>query len=237
MITNIITNEKINKYRISNIYIIFYTLKKIVLLIIDKIISIIILLFMTDLNFAYATYYNPANTKLPKHTTGFDFGKVLYSELPHELSQEHSKYAGKDYQVGLKGVFSRNDYSDEPVGELFFSEENIKRIQKLIKNEIAIRSKNKLIMDEDQDAADLIIAMRGVYQMYGNFRKEKVVHQVKVLNKKLVDFIVPDMLTEIKQYYGYLKDINEPLKPIDRPMNVSNAGRRTLPSITTMWSR
>lgn len=207
------------------------------MLIIDKLISNIILLFMADLNFAYATYYNPSNSKLPKNATGFDFGKVLYSELQHEKTQDHTKYSGKDYQVGLKGVFSRDDYSGEPVGELFFSEKNIKRIQKLIKLEIAQRTNNKIILDEDQDAADLVIAMRGVYQMYGYFQPTKVVHQVKILNHKLVNFIVPDMLTEIKQYYGYLKDINEPLKPIDRPMNVSNAGRRTLPSISTLWSR
>ena len=26
-------------------------------------------------------------------------------------------------------------------------------------------------------------------------------------------------------------------KPVDRPMNVCNAGRRTLPSVTTTWTR
>ena len=43
------------------------------------------------------------------------------------------------------------------------------------------------------------------------------------------------MITEIKQFYGYLKEINEPLKPIDRPINVNNAGRKTLPSLTSVW--
>ena len=43
------------------------------------------------------------------------------------------------------------------------------------------------------------------------------------------------MITEIKQTYGYIKEINEPIKPIPRPMNVNNAGRKTLPSITTTY--
>jgi hypothetical protein len=135
----------------------------------------------------------------------------------------------------MRDVFGREDYSQEPVGQVFFSERNIKRLQKQIKDVIYEKSNHKFIVDEDQDPADILVAMRGVYQLHGKFMMTKIVHQVKDLNKKLVNFVVPDMMTQIKQYYGYLKDVNEPLKPIDRPMNVCNAGRRTLPSITTMW--
>jgi hypothetical protein len=46
---------------------------------------------------------------------------------------------------------------------------------------------------------------------------------------------MPDIMTNVKQAYGYLQDISQPLKPIVRPLNVSNAGRKTLPSMTTVW--
>ena len=34
---------------------------------------------------------------------------------------------------------------------------------------------------------------------------------------------------------GYLKEINNPIKPMDRPLNVSSAGRKLNPSITSKW--
>lgn len=195
---------------------------------------------MTDINNLYATYYNPSNATMNKQITNFDFGKTSKSAIPHEMYQDHNERStnADNYDAGLKNVFARyGDFSQEPVGEVFFSESNIKRLQKQIKLDILVRTHGKIVVEEDQDKNDLLIAMRGVYKMYGKFLQERIVHQVKELNQKLVDFVVPDMITEIKQYYGYLKDVNEPLKPIDRPMNVSNAGRRALPSITTMWSR
>lgn len=182
-------------------------------------------------------YYNPSNSTLNPSVNGFDFGSNLYSELPYETYQDHVKYSGKEFNVGMKDVFERcNDYSQEPVGEVFFSEKNIKRLQKQIKDEIYEKSNHRYISEEDQEIADLLAAMRAVYQLHGKFINTHLVHQVKDLNKKLVAFVVPDMLTQIKQYYGYLKDVNEPLKPIDRPMNVSSAGRKTLPSISTLWT-
>jgi hypothetical protein len=159
----------------------------------------------------------------------------MYSELQHETYQDHKPYAGTDFDIGMRDIFGKEEHDDEPVGKIFFSERNIKRLQRQIKDEIFERSKKRYKLEEDQEIADVLVAMRGIYQLHGKFLPNNLVHQVKDLNKKTVNFIVPDMLTQIKQYYGYLKDINEPLKPIDRPMNVSSAGRRTLPSISTIW--
>jgi hypothetical protein len=145
-------------------------------------------------------------------------------------------YSGNKFDVGMKNVFSNCKYSQEPVGKLFFSESNIKRLQKQIKEKIYNDTNHKIVVDEDQDDNDLLVSMRAVYQLHGKFIREHIVTQVKDLNKKLVDYVVPDMISQIKQYYGYLKDVNEPIKPIARPMNVSNAGRRTLPSITSLWN-
>lgn len=187
-------------------------------------------------NSAYATYQNPSNATIDRKMTQYNYQVPKYSDNVQEMYQEHTQYSGNAYQVGLKNVFGRDEYSQESVGVTFFSERNVKRIQKLIRKEIYERTQHKYIIEEDQDDSDLLVAMRAVYKMNGKFMSSKIVHQVKELNMKLINYIVPDMITEIKQYYGYLKDVNEPLKPIDRPMNVSNAGRKTLPSITTIWS-
>lgn len=188
---------------------------------------------MADLSTAYATYYEPFNSNVGKSQTQFDFNAQKFSKVSNEKYQEHKQFNDRDLEYGgMNYVFC-----NEPVGKLFFSNENVKRIQQQIRSEIYEKTQHKYKLDEDQDDSDLLIAMRAMYMEQGIYREDNPVRQVKQLNKRIVDYVVPDMITEIKQYYGYLKDINEPLKPIDRPMNVSSAGRRSLPSITTTWTR
>lgn len=185
----------------------------------------------------YTTYEPaPSNTTFNMQTTQFDFDKT-HPSTEYELYQDHKPYNDRTYKVGLEDVFGKMQcHKGEPVGQVFFSEENIRRLQKQIKNEIYERTKHQYIVEEEQDPNDLLIPMRGIYMLHGKYLDYGIKHQVKDLNKKLVNFVVPDMVTEIKQYYGYLKDVNV-YEPINRPMNVSNAGRRLLPSMTTMWSR
>ena len=191
---------------------------------------------MADLNSAFGTFQQNGN--LQRSDNWYTFEKI--HSPTNDMYQDHKKYSGSDFYVGLNNVFAKGNcesgYMEEPVGAVFFSEKNVKRLQRLIKEEIKNITRGKIILEEDQDTNDVLVAMRAVYMMYGTFSKNKIVHQVKELNKKFISYVVPDMLTEIKQYYGYMKDVNEPLKPIDRPMNVSNAGRRTLPSLTTVWN-
>jgi hypothetical protein len=133
-------------------------------------------------------------------------------------------------RVATQGFFAEND-----ITKIFFSNDNVKRVQKMIKDEIYNRTKGQYTSEEDQDESDLTIAMRAIYLDKCKNLPGQTVRQVKLLNKQVVDYVVPDMITNIKQYYGYLKDIHQPLKPMMRPMNVSSAGRRLLPALTSVW--
>lgn len=186
---------------------------------------------------SYSALYEPHNGTFDNSSTPFNSNGQLMSSAQFDTFQEHKPFTGTDFNVGMKNVFENGKYDDEPVGRIFFSGENVKRLQQQIKKAVKDTTHGKYVLDEDQDTTDLLIAMRGTYMEHGEFRPTQIIHQVKELNKRLVAGIIPDMITEIKQYYDYLKDVNEPIKPIDRPMNVSNAGRRTLPSITTIWTR
>ena len=61
----------------------------------------------------------------------------------------------------------------------------------------------------------------------------QIVRQIKRLNWKVVDSSISGIVTNLKQEYGYLKEINKPLSPIPLPLNVGNKGRRQLPALTT----
>lgn len=148
---------------------------------------------------------------------------------PFLLLQEHRKNYKNMAEYALKGI-----HTDSELGRLYFSDENIKRVQRMIRKEVYKRTGGQFKLEIDQAQRDLYFAMRAVYAEHCRFLPGQIVRQVKRLNQKVVDETVPGMITEIRQHYGYLKEINKPLEPIDRPVNVSNAGRLTLPSITTV---
>jgi hypothetical protein len=135
--------------------------------------------------------------------------------------------------VLLAGKLSRS--STSALMNEFFSDVNIKRLQKMIRNEVHKRSFGRFKLSVDQDKQDLLVAMERIYKEHGRNLPTQIIRQTKILNKKLIDDIIPEILTTIKQYYGYIKDISTPIEPIARPMNVNNAGRQELPSITTLW--
>ena len=130
----------------------------------------------------------------------------------------------------LKGI-----HSDSELSKLYFSKENIKRIQKKIKKEINIRTKGKYILQADQDENQLLIVMRSIYLQKSRNLPKNIVRQVKALNTEVINDVVPGMITNIKTYYGYIEDISKPLNPIPRPINVNQAGTKILPSITTTF--
>ena len=153
------------------------------------------------------------------------------ARTPFLFLQDHHRDYKSMMETAMKNVQTPNE-----LNKLFFSEENIKRIQKKIKTMVINKTQGKYRLDVDQNVDDLIIVMRSVYMEYGRYLPTGIVRQVKQLNEHVVKTVIPDIITNIKQYYGYLKDINSPLKPIQLPVNVNNAGRNTAPSITSLWT-
>ena len=144
---------------------------------------------------------------------------------------DESYYCGGNSSLAIRGQQMNNS----PVSELYFSGENMRRIQSQLKREVAYLSKGKYKLVVDQDEADLLIMMRQVFFDHVQNLPYNIVRQVKRLNKHTVDYLIPDIMTNIKQNVAYLKEIANPINPIALPMNVSNAGRRSLPSVITTW--
>jgi hypothetical protein len=150
------------------------------------------------------------------------------TKTPFLFFQERSYDNDNNAKTALKSFFEVDAVSSE-----FFSERNINRLQKLIKSEV-LRRTRKFKLEEDQDVNSLMICMRAQYLLYSRNELADVATQVDELNKIVLNEIIPNIITELKQYFGYLRDINTPITPMDRPLNVSNKGTKTLPSISTV---
>ena len=79
------------------------------------------------------------------------------------------------------------------------------------------------------------MVMRYVYLQDGRFLKYNINEQVRMLNKKLLNIIMPDIITGVKQQLGYIKYINNPLTPIDRPFSDSVKGSKMPRAISDLW--
>jgi len=190
------------------------------------------------MNYSNITLNRPTYNLTPYTNNNNIYAKVPTFEMGQESRQDfNSKFQDdKFYCDGMASIATKLQRTDiSQLGHAYFSKENIARIQKGIKKKVLEESNGQFYLKSDQDESDLLLAMQKVYEANGQNLPYKINRQVKRLNKMTLEYIVPDMMTNIKQYYGYMKDINRPLQTIPRPLQVNNAGRKQLPSTTSIW--
>ncbi len=183
---------------------------------------------------------NPAinyNKPQPLNLKQYDYDEYDNS-MGFIKAQEKLSSVGKGesyYCGGNVGIASRHlNMEQDPLAALYFSEENMNRIQKLTRREIYRRTNGKFKILKDSDELDLLQIMDVVFDEHAKHLPDQLVRQVKRLNLITVDTIVPNAITVIDQTSKYLKQLDEPIKPMPRPLNVNNAGRKTLPSFTSV---
>jgi len=111
----------------------------------------------------------------------------------------------------------------------FFTPKNVRTIQAAIRREVYIRSGPKKYTIDDQDVDEIKLIMRGIYYQYAKNNLFDIQGQVDELNKIIIEWAVPRILSEVDQYQYYLKDISHLPIPIQQPQNMSSAGTRSLP--------
>lgn len=132
-------------------------------------------------------------------------------------------------EKGFVGDMLRGNLLKNDVSATFFSRENLAKIQATIKHEVYTRSGPKKYVIDDQDVDELKIIMRALYLQYSKNNDFNIQGQVNDLNKMVVDWCVPRILSEIDQYMFYLNDISHMPVPLAQPMSMSGAGTRSLP--------
>ena len=120
------------------------------------------------------------------------------------------------------------------LNQLFFSKKNMNLIQDIIRYNVYIKTEKKYIIDKQSDV-ELEIVMRSIYLQHSPNLPNKIKEQIEYLNKLVGDWCVDQIIPEVQQYLGYIKEIEYMPVPIDLPMNLSSKGSRTLRSVTTTF--
>lgn len=145
----------------------------------------------------------------------------------HKLHDEVSRknYASKVLN-GIQEV--------SPFSLLFFSQENIRELQKLIRYNVYENTERKHIIG-NQSETELVIVMRTVYLQYSKVpsNKNQYKQAIERLNSIVVTTVLPDLISNIEQYFGYLKDNDGSVAmPMRRAENTSVKGQNTLRSVS-----
>ena len=140
-----------------------------------------------------------------------DFIESNPSNLYNEYTPESVKFNPSNYYMNsyiqnqnnwategsIQKSLLQGTYTPTPLGELFFSPENINRLQKMIKYEVFVRTNGKYKLEVDQNESDLLVNMRAVYISDAMNQPYQLVRQVKILNHRVIERIVPDMISMI----------------------------------------
>jgi hypothetical protein len=120
------------------------------------------------------------------------------------------------------------------LNQLFFSKKNMDIIQNMIRYTVYEKSEKKFIIDK-QSEVELEIVMRSIYLQHSPNLPNKIKEQIQYLNKLVSDWCSEQIIPEVSQYFGYMKEIEYMPVPIDLPLNLSSKGSRSLRSVTTTF--
>lgn len=169
------------------------------------------------------------NKPIPQFQNGRVIGVSGISGNQFQLFTENNNKNDSFKEYALYGVQNRS-----PLSELFFCKENMKRIQNQMRYRVFVASGGKYKIGP-QDNTELEIIMRAMYLQHAKNLPNQLKEQVNELNRLVVEFSWPKILSEIEQYLGYLKNLEMLPNPIPLPQNLSSKGTRTLASVTTTF--
>lgn len=164
----------------------------------------------------------------PKHT-----GYVPNLEDPEVASTQAFrmfKTHADDPKLAFGSSFNQQAtiriHTPTPLNQAFFSERNIDFLQNEIRYGVYIASKNKYIIERQNDD-DLKTIMRSYYLQYSMNDPDRMQEELDSLNRRVVAFAVDRVMVEANQYVKYRRDIIDYPDPISRPVNANIVGSKS----------
>ena len=122
-----------------------------------------------------------------------------------------------------------NDYT-ELMKEAYFSLENMDIIQNMIIKEVFIRSNETLRINKIKSET-LIQVMNSIWTNFCRYLPYEYKEQIRDLDKKVMEYLVPLLLKESEFYKNYLRDSDRTNLPqLERPIMITKGRKQQLPS-------
>lgn len=177
-----------------------------------------------------------------------NLGKTF--DISSLVSPGKHKLTGDDGDKKLSGSNTKsmfkNLYGETLLTFLYFSEDNVNNIQKLLKM-LVFKEMNMVI--DDQSNRELLVIMRSIFLEYSRHPKlidgsmseqekkillKQYTDEVARLNELVVKELVPKICSQLSQYLFYLRDAGSPRYIMELPKSDSTTGQRKYRSITNV---
>lgn len=133
---------------------------------------------------------------------------ALYDKIP-----AHQCTSYRDALVG--------NWTSTPLSEMFFSSQNIDRIQAELQKGVFDMSKGRFRI-EPQNCDTLKIIMRSTFLTYSANMKDNLQGQINALNKLVLDYAVPQVYGSMQGYINYQRDASNLAVPLALPQQTGN---------------
>lgn len=146
---------------------------------------------------------------------------IKFAARPYQLYAEGKSVLGDDARRDLVG----HQHSSTPLNTIFFSKDNIDRLQVEIQRQVSAMSGGKYQIGRQSDD-DLRIIMRSYYLMFGRNDPSNVSGELTELNSRVIGYAAGKIYSEVDFHQFYLKDLEEFAPAIANPVNTQVYGTR-----------
>ncbi len=160
----------------------------------------------------------------------------MITSKKNKLSAISEHIASEPY-IGTRSYDSLKGIQQETIlSKVFFHPKNVDIIQKQIIMETFKRTNGNYLIKK-QNESDVHVVMRSIFLQHAKHLQTNIKQQIIELNNLVVNDVVPGIINEIKTHDKYIKQVFGPVELLDRPVSTSNAGLKSLPSITNIWNK
>lgn len=170
--------------------------------------------------------YANINSFSPSLFTGQNNGRIDIMSPPPSFNiptYNKSQMDNKPFRrEATLGQLNTTDLSD-----VFFSQENIEALQQGIRYRIYSETNGRFVIGRQSDQ-ELKIVMRSIYYQYAKNDGTDIIAQTRELNAKVLDWAVPEVLSNLMQFQTYKKDASTLPMPLEHPPYMGNKGLKGL---------
>ena len=115
-----------------------------------------------------------------------------------------------------------------PLADLFFSQQNMDILQLGMRNMILNKTEGAYSIGK-QNETELKIIMRAMFIQHAKYRTDiPINNQVQEINRKVLEFSVPRIISSLNMKRKYLNDIQKLPVPLEHSQSMSTKGTKEL---------
>src|SRR3989304_4307411 len=127
----------------------------------------------------YASFNNNAYQDTKNEISNLDKNNLTITDvykMPFLLTNGNKQ----NFQKLAANIYNSVDYNSD-LGKLFFSNKNIKRIQRMIKDAVYIRTNHEYKLSVDQDEKKISIYMQSVFLEHAKINSNKLINSIQLI--------------------------------------------------------